>query len=350
MDEFYSLRHLNSYTDCFFKIIIGSRMSGKSYAVADYFCSQYKKYHIPFYWMRLTENQTKKLLQNDAEKLIDPDLRRKYGLDLIAKAGNVYNVLKRSEPDKNGKTRILKKELFARVLNLSTFYKDKGSLFDKDWLNMNPRHKYLIALDEFQVDTTGGETKRFDIVYNLANQLENIARTTKERISVYMLGNTLEESSDILAAFNFIPEKPGLYRIKKKRCIIENIENSDAYIQRRRGSLADILMPKSSNFTNKININNVLICKDKLVKPLMIIKFSKDPNDWFTVWNSNIITKFAKGHFSKNIVAMRPYLDEPYIKEKKDLVFSQFDTRNLRFNTLIAFKQFESHLQSLRYK
>lgn len=89
---------------------------------------------IPFVWIRLTEKQSQKLLQNNAEKLVDPDIRRKYGLDLVTNGYNVYHVTKRSEPDKNGKTKVLEKKLMARVLNLSTFYSDKGSIFDKDFL------------------------------------------------------------------------------------------------------------------------------------------------------------------------------------------------------------------------
>ena len=49
---------------------------------------------------------TKKLLQNNAEGLIDPDIARRYNLDLVTSGSNVYHVTKRSEPDKNGKTKI----------------------------------------------------------------------------------------------------------------------------------------------------------------------------------------------------------------------------------------------------
>ena len=42
--------------------------------------------------MRLTQAQANKLLANNAEKLVDPDLRRKYKLDLVTSGGNVYDV------------------------------------------------------------------------------------------------------------------------------------------------------------------------------------------------------------------------------------------------------------------
>ena len=78
------------------------------------------------------------MLQNNAEKLIDPDLRRKYDLDLVTSGNNVYEVKRKTETIKHKdgttetKTRIVEKKLMARVYALSTFYTDKGSIFDKD--------------------------------------------------------------------------------------------------------------------------------------------------------------------------------------------------------------------------
>ena len=163
----------------------------------------------------MTETAARKLLQNNAEKLIDPDLRRKYDLDLITNGNNVYEVTKRSKPDKNGKTKILEKKLMARVYALSTFYGDKGSLYDKDFLN-DPNMRYNVAIDEFEREK--GEKNTFDILYSLVNQLETLFRETKDRIKIFFMGNTLEDASDILCAFNFIPEQFGTFKLKKKRC------------------------------------------------------------------------------------------------------------------------------------
>lgn len=298
---------------------------------------------IPFTWLRLTETQSQKLLTNNAERLVDPDIRRKYNLDLVTRGTNVYQVTKRSEPDKNGKTKILEKKLMARVLALSTFYTDKGSIFDKDFLN-DLTMRYNIAIDEFQREK--GEKKTFDILYALTNQLENLIRSTKSRTKIFFLGNTLEEASDILCAFNFLPEKWGLYKLKKKRAVIHYIEPSEAYLMRRKGTVADILMPTASTFTNKINTDNTLVCKDRLVKPLYVIKFTKNQKDWFTCWNNNIIAPY-NGE-KKTVVAMRPYLDEVFTRELIDNVCATFDTRGYQFRNLITFKKFQSQLELLK--
>lgn len=193
---------------------------------------------------------------------------------------NVYEVTQRSEPDKNGKTKVIEKKLMARVLNLSTFYTDKGSIFDKDFLK-DGGMRYNIAVDEFEREKN--EKNTFDILYALTNQLENLVRSTKERLKVFFMGNTLEEASDILAGLGFIPEQHGLYKLKSKRCVVHYIAPSEEYKNRRKGTLADILMPTASTFTNTINVDNSLITKQRLISPQFVIKFTKDRKDWFTV-------------------------------------------------------------------
>ena len=231
----------------------------------------------------------------------------------------------------------------ARVYALSTFYTDKGSIFDKDFLN-DPNMRYNIACDEFEREK--GEKNTFDILYSLVNQLENLVRSTKDRIKIFFLGNTLEDASDILCAFNFIPEQWGIFKLKKKRCVIHNIEPSEAYKNRRKGTIADILMPEASTFTNKIDTDTTLVNKSQLISPSYIIKFKKDKNHWYTVWNSNIVTKY-NGE-KKPVVAMRPYLDEMFSVDIQKNMLTLFDTRSLQFRNLITFKQFQSDMEELK--
>ena len=343
-NEFYNLRPiLGNANWAIFYVLVGGRSAGKSYAVTNFFVDQWKKKGIPFTWLRLTEAQARKLLQNGAEKLIDPDIRRKYDLDLVTSGNNVYEVIKRSEPDKNGKTKILEKKLMARVYALSTFYKDKGSLYDKDFLN-DPKMRYNVAIDEFERDQN--EKNSFDITYSLVNQLETLFRETKDRIKIFFCGNTLEDASDILCAFNFIPEQFGTFKLKKKRCVIQNIEPSDAYKKRRAGTIADILMPQASTFTNKIDTDTTLITKKRLIEPNYVIKFTKYKNEWFTVWDGNVIRKYNGEQ--KPVIAMRPYLDEVYNAQSQKNIITLFDTRSLLFTNLITFKEFQKQVELLK--
>lgn len=347
--EWYSLRPILGFANwALIYILLGGREAGKSYAVTDYFVNSFVKRGIPFTWIRLTERQANKLLQNNAEKLVDPDIRRRYGLDLITSGNNVYSVKRRERivHHKDGteetKWEIVEKVLMARVYALSTFYADKGSIFDKDFLS-DPRMEYHVAVDEFEREK--GEKNTFDIVYALVNQLENLLRSTKERTKIFFMGNTLEEASDLLCSFNFIPEKFGRYKLKKKRAVIEYIEPSEAYLKRRKGTIADILMPDASTFTNKIDTDKTLITKRRTVNPSKIIKFTKSKDTWFTVWDGNIVKKYHGER--KTVIAMRPYLDEIYNVDLMKNMVSLFNSRSLLFSNLITFKSFQKEMELL---
>lgn len=330
-------------------VILGGRDAGKSYSVADLFTSQFVNKGRPFNWIRLTEKQARKLLTNNAEKLVDPDIRRRLGLDLVTNGGNVYSVKRerREVHHKDGsvseKWEIVDKKLMARVFDLSTYYSDKGSIFDKDFLK-DKNMWYNIAVDEFQREQ--GEKNTFDVLYALVNQLENIIRDTKARMRIFFLGNTLEEASDILCAFNFVPEKFGVFKLKKKRAVIWNIEPSEAYKKRRSGTVADILMPTASTFTNRIDTDKSIVSKKRPKRPETVVKFFKSKDTWFTIWDGNLIRPY-KNEKVLNVTAMRPYLDEIYLDEKAKALIQQFDTRSLCFSNLITFKKFQKQMQLL---
>lgn len=337
--EWYSLRSLLGNTWALFYMLLGGREAGKSYACTNLFAWQWKLKRRPFYWLRLTDTSQKKLLANNAEKLIDPDIRRNLNLDLEVKGDGVYEVTRET---KGKRTIITSRALMARVLALSTFYNDKGSgLFDKDFLS-DPNMYYNICLDEMSREK--GERKSFDIVYAFTNELENLVRSTKKRLRVICIGNTLEEASDILCAFNFIPEEFGRYYLRKKRAVIDYMEPTEAYLERRKGTIADILMPTASTFTNKIDVDTTLVSKERLIKPVCVIKFSKDTR--FTVWNSNIIAQW-NGEIAP-VIPMRPYLDELYNLDKVNSVISIYDARAYLFHNLITQKQFTKELSLLK--
>lgn len=337
--EFYRLQSILGYQWAIFLFLLGGRQAGKSYATTDFFLRQWKKYGRPFYWLRLTEASQKKLLQNNAERLIDPDLRRKYNIDLITNGNNVYEIIKRDD-----KGKIIEKKLMARVLALNTFYNDKGSgYFDKDFLD-DPKMYYNICLDEMNRELN--EKKSFDIVYAFTNQLENLVRNTKTRIRVICIGNTLEEASDILSTFNFLPEKFGRFKLKSKRAVVEYMEPTEAYKKMREGSIADILMPTASTFTNSIKTDYSLVNKSRLIKPQNVIKFSKDESTWFTVWNNAIIAPYNGEKVP--VINMRPYLDGYYSQDIMMSVITIFDSRGYQYKNLVSFKLFQKNIELLK--
>lgn len=337
--EWYSLRSLLGNDWAIFYLLLGGREAGKSYAATSLYVGQWKLYRRPFTWLRLTDASQRKLLSNNAEKLIDPDIRRNFNLELETNGDGVYEIIRTV---KGGNTTSKQKLRMARVLALSTFYNDKGSgLFDKDFLS-DPKMFYNVCLDEMNREKN--ERKTFDIVYAFTNQLENLVRSTKQRLRVLCIGNTLEEASDILCSFNFIPEEFGRYYLRKKRAVIDYMKPTEAYLERRKGTVADILMPTASTFTNKIDVDTTLVTKERLIKPVCVIKFSKDCK--FTLWNRNIIAKW-NGELAP-VIPMRPYLDELYNLDQVNSVISIYDARAYLFHNLITQKQFTKELELLK--
>ena len=327
--RFYNVNSMCGNDWSIFRIIIGARMTGKSYSVTERMCNLKKKLgdNCKAYWLRISDLSTKQLLSNKAAKLVDPDLSRKYQLELSTKGNVVYD---------HGKT-------FCEVYPLASFGKLKGlGFFDKDFTG-----KYFIVLDEFQLEQ-GERRTSFEILYNFIGMLENIARTTKNNIEVWLLGNNLQEASEILKAFDFIPQEYGRYYLRRKRCIIDYIEPSDDYLKDRKGSIADLLGgSEMSNFTNEIEKDFRLISKEKLIKPQAIIKFGKNKDSWYTLWSNNIIKRY-NGQNCPNVIAMRPYISQLFSMERRQNIIDMYDMEAFKYATLVDKTYFESDLKKIR--
>lgn len=351
--------HLRSLFGCNWAkyfVLLGARMAGKSYAVRKYILNnRYRinddgtitlkksKKEMIAYWLRLTEPAVMGLLKNNAAKLVDPDLVRKYDLHLETYGNDVFNVVKL----KNGEER---RDLLLTVLPLSTFYSNKGqAYFDKDFTG-----KYIVVCDEMNREKS--EKNTFDIVYNFKNQLENIIRNTgsnqsKADAKVILIGNTLGEASDRLLAFKFLPEpgKFGRYKLRSKKCIIDYLPLTKEYKKMRQGSIVDILKSSDeSTFTNEVEYEKTLISNRHLNRPQTVIKFNDDKSSWFTVWDTGTIASYNKEKISSHI-AMRRYIQgEMYVKEQVDNVVQMFDSRSFKFRSFYEQELFRKERRLLK--
>ena len=322
--EWYTIRALLGNNWAFFYCLLGSRERGKSYSVMLYCLTQWRQYQKPFTWMKLSEASTRKMLANNAAKFVDPDLYRSFGLQLKVKGTDVFDHGKR----------------MATMLALSTAHNDKGvALFDNENdLGFN------IVLDEFQLEKD--QRRTFDVGYNLVVQLENLVRSRKDKVRIFFIGNSTEEVSDILALFNFIPIDFGVYKLKSKRCVIDYMPNSAAYTERRKGSVGDILAGNTSNFTNQLKNDITLISKKRLNRPNYILQFSKVKDDWFTIWDDNVIAPYNKEKV--RAIAMRRYIDSSFNAEVRDQMYAIYDARAFKFKNLITQKRFTYELSLIK--
>lgn len=327
--EWYTVRSILGYSWAIFYILLGAREAGKSYAVLDFFLHDFFVKGKEFVWLRLTEASTKKLLNNNAMQFIDIGLMIKYHInseDLTVKGTTVF----------------YKGRKMARIMALSTFYSDKGVANFEDKELEKEMFAYNICCDEFQRERN--EKNTFDITYAFVNQLENLVRH-KTNCRIFLIGNTVEECSDILTMFNFIPETFGRYKLKSKRCVIDYIPPSKKYLERRKGSIASILAPDASTFTNEQKFDKSKIYKGRLRKPGFIIQFR---NEMFTVWDSNIVAKYNKEN--RPIIPMVPLLinNSVFRSELRDEVILMNYEKKFMFKDLLTQKLFDKCIKEVK--
>ena len=328
-NQWYTVKSILGYWWAIFYILLGAREAGKSFSVMDFFLSEYFNKGKEFIWLRLTEVSTKKLLNNNAMQFIDIALMNKYGInskDLKTKGNTVF----------------YKNKPMAKILALSTFYSDKGVAHFEDKDFADQMFAYNICCDEFQRERN--EKNTFDITYAFVNQLENLVRH-KTNCRIFLIGNTVEECSDILTLFNFIPEAFGRYKLKKKRCVIDYIPPSKKYLERRKGSIASILAPDASTFTNEQKYDRSKIYKGRVYKPQFIIQFR---NQSFTVWDKNVILRHNKEN--KPIISMVPLLinNTVFKSELRDEVILMNYEKKFMFRDLLTQKLFDKCIKEIK--
>lgn len=316
--EWYTIRALlgNQWANWF--VMIGARERGKTFAVQDYVLRQYfnpksKLYKVPFYWMRLNDIAVKNMLMNNGAKMFEPLLVTKYHLEGIKVRGD---------------TVFLNGEKLCYVFGLSVAYNNKGSaLFDsKNFKGAN------IIVDEVALEK--GQKRTFDVCYNLKMQIENLVRSERDNVKIFMMLNNTEECPEILAMFGFVPINFGVYKLKSRHCVIDYIPNNKAYEERRKKALANEIDTGTGNFTNKFVKDLSLLYKGRLGKPLMVVKYSKDQGDWFTIWEGNVICPY-KGE-KVTSVAMKRYVDDLFIPSTRDSIIEQEDVRAFKYKDILT--------------
>ena len=328
--EWYTIRALlgNQWANWF--IMIGARERGKTFAVQDYVLNCWsnpksKLYHVPFYWMRLNDIAIKNMILNNGAKMFEPLLVRKYGLEGIKVKGDSI---------------FLGKDLLCRVYGLSNAYNNKGSaLFDaKTFKGVN------IIVDEVALEK--GQRKTFDVCYNLRMQVENIVRSERKNVKVFFMLNNTEETPEIIAQFGFIPIEFGVYKLKRKHCVMDYIPNNEAYEKRRKNALANEIDTGTGNFTNKFAKDLSLLYRGRLTKPTLIIKYSKDQGDWFTLWEGNVLCPY-NGE-KKPSIAMKRYIDDQFLPELRDNIIEQEDVRAFKYKDILTQSLWRKNMELIK--
>ena len=330
---------------------ISARGRGKSYAGVDTVLDFGKKYgqeNVKCYYFRISDLSVKSMLANKARKAIDAKLVRKYDLDITTKANTIYN---------RGKPLM---DFYALVSAAKT---GKGvAEYDPDFLNQyykdGKKRFIFIIIDEFMMaegvekKSVGNPVDQFKIF------IENILRDQEQlpyrAVMIMGFANSVSECNDFLAQLaGFIPEMPGRYYLKRKHMIVDNIPNSKAYLEKRKKSIgADIMdYDNDANYTNvvKRDLESLMNKGRQLIRVTTLLKFSKDPKDWFCIYDGRYIRRYRGETVNKNlIVGMKRHLDNFFDPDIVKDVFEMYDARAYIYADLISQATFAAQLKLLK--
>lgn len=329
--------------------LIGARGRGKSYAALRTYLQYRRRFgpeNVKCYYFRISDLSVKAMLSNGGAKAVDAKLIRDFNLNLSVKDTTLYE---------SGMPFIYFYPL------VSAAKKGKGvAEYDPDWLTENDHRYIFIIIDEFMMadgvekKSIGSPVEQFKIY------LENILRDARQldRRAVMIIGcaNAVSECGDFLAQLaGFIPEAPGRYKLKRKHMLIDNIPNSEAYIENRKKAItADIMdFENDANYTNIVK-RDLATLKPKnmrLRSPTKIIMFSKNPADWYTLWDNRVIKTYTRQtYYDGMVIPMKRHLDAVFVQELADNVLQRYDARDYLYNDLITQATFGAHLKELKKK
>lgn len=348
---YYTLHSLLGIHWCTWMWLIGSRGRGKSFAVVDTvldFCKKYGQENVKVYYFRISDLSVKAMLAQKGRKAIDSILVRKYKLELTTKGNTIYN---------RGKPLI---DFYALVSAAKT---GKGvAEYDPEFLAQyykdGKKRFIFVIIDEFMI-AEGMEKKSVgNPVAQFQMFVENILRDQEQlpygAVKIFGCANSVSECNDFLAQLvGFIPEKPGRYKLKRKHAVVDNIPNSKAYMEKRKRSIgADIMnYDDDANYTNivKRDLETLMPKGRQLIRVTALLKFSKDPKDWFCVYDGLYVRRYRKETVNKSLIfGMKRYLDSNFNADVVKQVFEMYDARAYLYADLISQATFAAQLKLLK--
>jgi hypothetical protein len=342
-------------------IFSGARGRGKSVLALDAPISACEKYgyeNVKVYYFRLSDTSVKSMLANNADKSVDPWLIDKYKMKITRKGNIVYN---------HGKK-------LMEIYSLVSAPKNKGSaLYDYNFLNNRPidpktgkpikRFIYLI-LDEFQI---AEGLERNSVANKSTAALFKIYTETILRDQefldypavkcIYLANNVAECSSFTTEMWGYYmpPGKFGITKCKRKNAVFISVENSEEYVEKRKsaitGSITDF--ENDSNYSNQIIMDLSMIKprKTKIYKVTQLIKFSKNPGDWFCVYDGKYIKHYHNQTVRDELVVpMTRHLDNTFNKARQDNVFEMYDNQSFMYCDVATLANFRARMKELKIR
>lgn len=307
--------------------------------------------NVKGFYFRLTDLSIKAMLANKAQKAIDPYLISKYHLDITCKGNVVYD---------HGKPLI---EFYPLV---SAANIGKGvNLFDTNFFPQyfqDGKKRFIVTIwDEFVQDEDVGKRSVGDPVKQYRIYREAILRDAERmpydcNYNFFLANNCSEIASITGQLFNYIPDpnyhKP--VKLTRKHAVFWNVPVTDAYKNKRKKSLNSDIMDyeNDSNYAEvKRNLRMVKEKKVKIHKVTNLIKFSKDPWDWFCVYDGKYIRQYNNETVNKGIIIpMRRHIEEVFNMEAVNNVFAMYDAQSYMYCNILSMASFAAKMKLLKTK
>lgn len=346
----FSFTHISNFI---YTAVRGIGKSVISIEAAIILARKYGYENVKCFYFRMTDQSIKTMLQNKAEKAIDPYLIKKYNLEITCRNNMIYD---------HGKKLV---EFYPLV---SAGSKGKGvNLYDCNWFPKRPEDpkRFIVTIwDEFLM-ADGIEKKSIgDPVaqYNIYMEaiLRDAERMSYQAVMNFFLANSVSECAPVTGAlFNYIPDPNNhkIVKLTRKHAIFWNVPVTKKYKEKRAKSYnADIL-----DYEDDVNYNNVVKRDLQLIKPkktrlrrlTAVIKFSKDnpKQNWFCEYDGKYIRKYRGESFKRNkVIAMKRYLDELYDPDAAKIVIDRFDARDYMYADLMSQAMFQTKLKIIKAK
>ena len=91
--------------------------------------------------------------------------------------------------------------------------------------------------------------------------------------------------------------------------------------------------------------------KTRIIRVSSLIKFTKDRNDWFCVYDNKYIRRYRGESVSKgNIIAMRRHIDETFNNDIVTGVFDRYDAKAFCYADVISMACFKARMTEIKAK
>ena len=227
---FYNYQKLDSY-GTHIKGVIGARGIGKTFGAKKKCCKAAKYDGKHFAWVRDTESACDKIRANNGADFFK-DLAHHW-------RNNFFDL---SKCYIKNDVIFLNGQYAGKLLALSTYYNNKGSVFDDI---------DIIVLDEFipeKIQANRGSRAR-----QFLNTVESIGRLRTD-FQIYILANALDLADDILDIFDLKITDFGYYINRDKDVCIHYAPNNPDFDSKRSKSIAGKLV-KGTQFEEQIAKN-----------------------------------------------------------------------------------------------